>query len=1615
MPVSREEVDAWFAANPDAKPEDVAAAVKSIGGLDANTGLSDILADRYKIGADEVQGYYNNFASPTGALAQANSVNNSGLANTTQTVGTVGNTVSTTGALDRVNTAATAATETNYNPYLTANKDVAAAYTSSNQALTPGQFAAMHYQNFGASEGRAAPTGFDKYNIVKGNTDVSVTPVYDYFTEGVGDSQTQNSRIIGYTDQNGNPVDPSTVRTDVALDGTVDYLAPLGIGLGETSYIDKATGKTVSARDYRIATDQASDIDKLTAQILGQGTSDKWQGSGFGSAEANAEDMARILLTAGITDINDFGKFPQYDASGKQIAEVYGNKKTGEIIDIDYVQADTAKNIWSGTYAGDDSTSYGVQFDAAGNPIFYTQPGESSSDLKNIQPILAIASIIPSPLQPFAMAANAMVNLSQGNVLGAVLSAAGAYGASIGSDISALQAAEASGDIINASQLLDLQNTAAAIKLGTTAVGGLNAAANGDWVGVLNAGMSGATQLGVALPSGLTTGVQVGNLVNSLSNNDIAGALGVIGDFVQSPDLKTAAAATKLFQVLSNDNVNPADVANAAQGLFGAVSVGSKKSPGDVTVEDRDTTSLGSNAYIAAINAGANEEEALAAANAVTGSTGATTTTGGTRSIGTTGGATTDANGVVVNKTPDSVNNSVITTPVDDGEGDLAGAQADATKRNTVTIGNAEADNPDEAAYLAKLRDPTASSFTYGGKTYTMSASNDQVRSIAIQNDIASAPTFNDAYRIAREQLGANKTFTYNGKEYSTATATERPDLTGKTTTPPVGEATDQSAAETARLAGQNASLVSGNAPSQSAAETTRLNNLNAGLVAGATKEKTDAAKAAINSVLGDGLASDLVTQGLSNIHQAVGQTISFFGGTGSALGLTGPNNALTQAGDAATKAGEELQLESINQANSNVIGAVQKAEGFIPKVVAGAKAIIENPLSANMAAIEILQEALPIGVAAKVYGLAGKYAAVGVDVALNAIESGGAAYNDRYNADIKAGATPSQAESNATKSFWIASAVTAVTGGVTDMALVNKITKTLDDAAAKAVTKPVSAGAVSGVKEAGSEGAEVFATGVLTALALGEKPDINKILTQSIVEGYVGGKTSGSLDASSSAINVVSGDVKTSTGSTDLGAVGATKPGAESVTGNDLGEIGKVTPGRDVATNGADLSDKANVNISVADAQQTMGDLGLNVSDDVAVSLATKIQDAKNSGNDVSVTSDENIVTINDVTANTKTTVDANTNTTTTLDSNTNTTTQTNVNPNTNIATQVAVNANTNIQTTVVTNPNTNIQTTVVTNPNTNTQTTVKVNIETGDVIDEQETVIPDDWKPAVIEVPVIPSDKTPPGTTTTTKPTTPAKVNAGAGMAAGLTLGGGATGLPSTFDIDPAMLASRVTQGKIDPLARVKEIQAELERESMMNQIDPRLMSVMQQRMDPNQQSNQLEQDTGALAKILRGESPDPSASSASANEGQYYSYGAEDSIDDILGGKAANYKAGGFVEPLKASGGMVLPLLAKSGGALGHYSGREDFKGGKHVAGEGDGQSDDIPAWLADGEFVFPADVVSALGNGSTKAGTDKLYEMMHGIRDRARSKGPKDLPPPALKSALDYLKSSKRSSK
>jgi hypothetical protein len=84
-------------------------------------------------------------------------------------------------------------------------------------------------------------------------------------------------------------------------------------------------------------------------------------------------------------------------------------------------------------------------------------------------------------------------------------------------------------------------------------------------------------------------------------------------------------------------------------------------------------------------------------------------------------------------------------------------------------------------------------------------------------------------------------------------------------------------------------------------------------------------------------------------------------------------------------------------------------------------------------------------------------------------------------------------------------------------------------------------------------------------------------------------------------------------------------------------------------------------------------------------------------------------------------------------------------------------------------------------------------------------------------------------------------------------------------------------------------------------------------------------------------------------------------------------------------------------ENGGMLGYADGGSipGYAEGRFLSGGGDGLSDDIPAViggkqpakLADGEFVISSDVVSNLGNGSSKAGAKKLYAMMDRVRQQA----------------------------
>ena len=101
------------------------------------------------------------------------------------------------------------------------------------------------------------------------------------------------------------------------------------------------------------------------------------------------------------------------------------------------------------------------------------------------------------------------------------------------------------------------------------------------------------------------------------------------------------------------------------------------------------------------------------------------------------------------------------------------------------------------------------------------------------------------------------------------------------------------------------------------------------------------------------------------------------------------------------------------------------------------------------------------------------------------------------------------------------------------------------------------------------------------------------------------------------------------------------------------------------------------------------------------------------------------------------------------------------------------------------------------------------------------------------------------------------------------------------------------------------------------------------------------------------------------------------------------------GGGANPMGYTAGQTFRMAAGGAAPAGLAAARTQPR---FVQGGGTGLSDDVPVRmddggegrLADGEFVIPADVVSGLGGGSSKAGADMLYQMMERIRQAAHGK-------------------------
>jgi len=104
-------------------------------------------------------------------------------------------------------------------------------------------------------------------------------------------------------------------------------------------------------------------------------------------------------------------------------------------------------------------------------------------------------------------------------------------------------------------------------------------------------------------------------------------------------------------------------------------------------------------------------------------------------------------------------------------------------------------------------------------------------------------------------------------------------------------------------------------------------------------------------------------------------------------------------------------------------------------------------------------------------------------------------------------------------------------------------------------------------------------------------------------------------------------------------------------------------------------------------------------------------------------------------------------------------------------------------------------------------------------------------------------------------------------------------------------------------------------------------------------------------------------------------------------------------------------------KAGGEIKEHNPEFFSEGGLNhtfVQGAGDGTSDSVPAMLANGEFVIPADVVSSLGNGDNTSGAKVMDQFLKTIRSHKRNAAPGSLPPDS-KGPLGYLQEAHKKAK
>ena len=471
-----------------------------------------------------------------------------------------------------------------------------------------------------------------------------------------------------------------------------------------------------------------------------------------------------------------------------------------------------------------------------------------------------------------------------------------------------------------------------------------------------------------------------------------------------------------------------------------------------------------------------------------------------------------------------------------------------------------------------------------------------------IRADIAGKSTFGEAYATAREKLGAGATFTWQGRDYVASSAEERPDLA--------------SAKKAASTNVSDAPFVASNG----------MHNRSSFIQQGGGTSDADYAKYvnAVNAVISQGLNGNLIKP--SSVNSAGKDLPSTKGPvtmetpkvdtlTGSILATSAANfGANTLAGPLSAMGFTELGAQVLAKANA-LASVATAAQG--PEIAADKKAIdsaisqvgksknlrdaavnvgnlvstlFQHPKGFGVSVLEELgEEVLQVGVLKGIKaGLSAK------ELVTSATENGGAAYNETFANEKKAGASDSEAHKNAQIAAGSAAGATVVFlgGGMAASNLAGRVIGSkADDVATGVVGRTQDLGKTA-IKESIQEFGEEGAVAGTVDLALTGAIDPVRLLTNATGGFVFGGPTSGVMQAT----GVDAVDTK----STSIGAGITPGPAAGGAT--------------DYATTGKSLFDSAtvgsNVGTQIQDAAMMGGDLTV-ATNDVITSTLTPALDA--------------------------------------------------------------------------------------------------------------------------------------------------------------------------------------------------------------------------------------------------------------------------------------------------------------------------------------------------------------------------------------------------------------------